>query len=151
MRLKYLLFMFGLMSGLNTMAADSSEYAFHGMLWIVITAIAVIALAISVVNAFRISKIRKVLEANAENTKEDMDLSFRKMKSALYRDVKNIRREINKKKDNNQPNQKKDVKPEAKENTDAENKPAKKKPQNRKYYNKKKKPQNPQGDNKPAE
>lgn len=151
MRLKYLLITFGLISGLETMAANSNDYYFHGMLWLIIAAIAVIALVISVVNAFRISKIRKVLEANAENTKEDMDLSFRKMKSALYRDVKNIRREINKKKDNNQTAPKKEANTEAIENTDSENKPVKKKPQNRRYYNKKKKPQNTQKNDKPTE
>jgi len=150
MRLKYLLITFGLMFGVNAMAADTSEYAGHVMLWLVIVAIAFIALAISVVNAFRISKIRKVLEANYENTKEDMDLSFRKMKSSLYRDVKNIRREINKKRENNSPH-KKDVKTEGEENADAEKKPAKKKPQHRRYNPNKKKTQNPQNDNKPTE
>lgn len=150
MKLKNILLSMGLLVTLTASAADASVGAAHGYLWLVITIIALAALVVSVVNAFRITTIKKMLEVNLQNQKEDMELSFKKIKSSLGRDIGNMRREVNKRNEGGQQNQKKPMpKKAANKNSntteDAEDgqgkTPVKKnvrKPQRRKYHPRKK-------------
>lgn len=166
MNLKNILLSMGLFISVTASASNNSDYQMHGLLWIVITLIAFIALVVSVVNAFRITKIRKMLEVNLMNQKEDMELSFTKIKSSLGRDISNIKRQVGGKGNdartqkprnpnqnpNKNPNQNKNTPKKTDEsNTDETKAPIKKnpprKPQQRRYPPRKKQnPESPAGE-----
>ncbi len=97
MRLRYVLLSLGLAFTINASAASGDVFADNALMWTVIAIVAIIALVVSSINLFRISRIKQMLEVGLMNQKDDLDLSFRKIRSSLSRDVKNLRREMGKK------------------------------------------------------
>lgn len=134
---------------MTMLSAQQNGAATQDYLWLAITLIALIALVISVLNAFRISQVKKMLEVSTQNQKDDLDLSFKKIKSSLGRDLSNIRRELSRRSDQkNAGSKQQPAKAKvADKNTNEEDgeapkkKPARK-PQRRKYV-----PRKPKSDN----
>ncbi len=125
MRLKYVFLSLGLALTINANAADGNIFTSNALVWTVIAVVAIIALVVSSINLFRISRIKQMLEVSMMNQKDDLDLSFRKMRSSLSRDVKNLRREMGRKNDHSRP--KKVVKPHEANKSEETEKPAPKK------------------------
>lgn len=131
---------------LNMLTAQNASGSAQDFLWLAITIIALIALIISVMNAFRISQVKRMLEVTMQNQKDDMELSFKKMKSSLGRDIGNMRREINKKNVQKKPINKQQpaktkevVKTTVEDKGENQSKKPARKPQRRKYNPHKKK------------
>ncbi len=132
MRLKYVFLSLGLALTINANAADGNIFISNAMVWTVIAIVAIIALVVSSINLFRISRIKQMLEVGMMNQKDDLDLSFRKIRSSLSRDVKNMRREMGKRNDHSGP--KKVVKPHEANRTEETEKPAPKKVVHKRRY-----------------
>jgi len=91
MKIKYLVLSMALGTTLVANASTSEPTSTNGSIYIV-AGIAIVAIILSVINALRISKLKRMIEIGFVNQKEDMDLSFRKMKSSLMHNNKNHRR-----------------------------------------------------------
>ncbi len=68
----------------------------NDLIWLTIAVVAALALILSVINAIRITKWRRQLEVDVVNHREDVNLSMESVKYTATREVKNLRKEINK-------------------------------------------------------
>ncbi len=114
--------------------------------------VAIAALIISIINAFRISYNRKISEVNLVNQKDDINVSMEGINTVLTRDIRNIRKEMNRSSRNQKPkeptstNNPAAATQDSKKNTSEEDKnPPKRKMNNnkRRFYRKKPTNKNP--------
>lgn len=99
-------------------------------------AIAVIALVLAVINTFKIAYNKKIREVNLVNQKDDLNVSMDAIKITLSKDIRGIKRDINKierKTKTPQPNQNKTKDENAKESQTIETKPTEEKQKKRPF------------------
>lgn len=124
------------------------------LIWVAII-VATLAFLLSVINAIRISGLRKRVDVDLVNHREDVNLSMESVKFTATREVKNLRKEINKRNKPNPPRRKPVAKDGEADSKGAQNetseKPAqgqrKPNPNRQKNYRPRKKPilKNPEG------
>ena len=122
----------------NTTSANAA----NNNLLIITFVLAALAFLIAAINAYRISHLKKISEVDLINQKDDLNVSMEAVKVDLYRDIRNIRRELGKLNRPPKPAvQQKPAEPKAdKTETSAESIPVEKKPYRKRPSNFKRRP-----------